>query len=35
MQVLDNVKAANLKLTAEEMSKINELLSNLNLETNI
>jgi aryl-alcohol dehydrogenase-like predicted oxidoreductase len=35
MQVLDNIKAANFKLTNEEILKINELLSNLNLETNI
>lgn len=34
-QVLDNVKAADFRLTAEEISRINELISNLKLETNI
>ncbi|MCX6321704.1 MAG: aldo/keto reductase [Bacteroidia bacterium] len=34
-QVLDNVKAADFRLTAEEISRINELLSNLKLETKI
>ena len=34
-QVLDNVKAADFRLTAEETSRINKLISNLKLETNI
>jgi len=32
-QVLDNVKAVDFRLTNEEISRINELLSNLKLET--
>jgi aryl-alcohol dehydrogenase-like predicted oxidoreductase len=34
-QVLDNVKAVDFRLTAEEITRINKLLTNLNLETNI
>jgi aryl-alcohol dehydrogenase-like predicted oxidoreductase len=34
-QVLDNIKAADLRLTNEEMYKINKLLSDLKLETKI
>ncbi len=34
-QVLDNVKAVDFRLTNEEISRINELLSNLKLETTI
>jgi len=34
-QVLDNVKAADFRLTAEEISRINKLISNLKLETKI
>ena len=34
-QVLDNVKAVDFNLTGEEMKKINDLLSNLKLETRI
>jgi aryl-alcohol dehydrogenase-like predicted oxidoreductase len=34
-QVLDNVKAADFRLSAEEISRINELLSNLKIETKI
>ena len=35
VQVLDNVKAADFRLTAEEISRINKLISNLKLETKI
>ena len=34
-QVLDNVKAADFRLTSEEINMINKLLSNLKLETKI
>jgi aryl-alcohol dehydrogenase-like predicted oxidoreductase len=34
-QVLDNVKAADFRLTGEEISRINELISNLKLETKL
>ena len=34
-QVLDNVKAVDFKLSGEEMKKINDLLSDLKLETRI
>jgi aryl-alcohol dehydrogenase-like predicted oxidoreductase len=34
-QVLDNVKAADFRLTAEETSRINKLISNLKLESKI
>ena len=34
-QVMDNVKAVDFRLTTEEITRINKLLSNLNLETNI
>jgi aryl-alcohol dehydrogenase-like predicted oxidoreductase len=34
-QVLDNVKAVDFRLTAEEISRINEMISDLKLETKI
>jgi aryl-alcohol dehydrogenase-like predicted oxidoreductase len=34
-QVLDNVKAADFRLSSEEITRINELLSNLKIETKI
>jgi len=34
-QVLDNIKAADFRLTSEEINMINKLLSDLNLETKI
>lgn len=34
-QVLDNVKAADFRLTSEEINRINELISNLKLETKL
>ena len=34
-QVLDNVKAADFRLTSEEINMINKLLSDLKLETKI
>ena len=34
-QVLENVKAADFRLTGEEINRINELISNLKLETKI
>ncbi len=34
-QVMDNVKAVDFRLATEEITRINKLLSNLNLETNI
>ena len=34
-QVMDNVKAVDFRLTTEEITGINQLLSNLNLESNI
>lgn len=35
MQVMDNLKASEVKLSSEEVSKVNQILSKLSLETNL